>query len=186
MQISRITSKVTNMDLYIWLTTFNQLTITIYFPVSSLQNDASGSNKFTFLRLYKIIFQIIFWKVWKIAKRKKKAKKDKTYFNITISQGREALVGSLFLCESALHATKPPNPAPRVKSTNKQISLPRHFNKGWGECNKGKGLRYTNGYNSSIWATAKHHILQSDNNFRNIIINLQNQIWEIKWIKNRY
>lgn len=27
-----------------------------------------------------------------------------------MSQGREALVGSLFLCESALQATKPPKP----------------------------------------------------------------------------
>jgi hypothetical protein len=34
--------------------------------------------------------------------------------NITISQGREALVGSLFLCESALHATKPPKPTPKI------------------------------------------------------------------------
>jgi hypothetical protein len=28
----------------------------------------------------------------------------------TISQGREALVGSPFLCERAPHATKPPRP----------------------------------------------------------------------------
>jgi len=28
-----------------------------------------------------------------------------------MSQGREAFVGSLFLCERALQATKPPNPA---------------------------------------------------------------------------
>lgn len=32
--------------------------------------------------------------------------------NVTLSQGREALVGSLFRCDSALHATNPPKPAP--------------------------------------------------------------------------
>ena len=31
-----------------------------------------------------------------------------------MSQGREALVGSVFLCESALQATKPPKPAPMI------------------------------------------------------------------------
>ena len=30
---------------------------------------------------------------------------------LTISQGLDAFVGSLFLCERALQATKPPNPA---------------------------------------------------------------------------
>ena len=33
-----------------------------------------------------------------------------TQSTLTISQGREAFVGSLFLCERALQATKPPNP----------------------------------------------------------------------------
>lgn len=40
--------------------------------------------------------------------------KDKENYNITLSQGREAFVGSLFLCESALHATKPPKPAAMI------------------------------------------------------------------------
>lgn len=42
--------------------------------------------------------------------RGKENKKQQDFYEITVSQGREALVGSLFLCESALHATKPPNP----------------------------------------------------------------------------
>jgi len=34
-----------------------------------------------------------------------------------MSQGREAFVGSLFLCERALQATKPPNPALHMVKT---------------------------------------------------------------------
>lgn len=37
---------------------------------------------------------------------------------ITVSQGREALVGSLLRCESARQATKPPKPVPGVDSEN--------------------------------------------------------------------
>jgi hypothetical protein len=44
-------------------------------------------------------------------KTKKETRKQQDFYSIiTISQGREALVGSLLLCESALHATKPPKP----------------------------------------------------------------------------
>lgn len=39
-------------------------------------------------------------------------------YRITISQGREAFVGSSFLCESARHATKPPKPAPKIRNGN--------------------------------------------------------------------
>lgn len=39
-----------------------------------------------------------------------KERKQWDFYEITLSHGREALVGSLFLCESALHATKPPKP----------------------------------------------------------------------------
>lgn len=46
--------------------------------------------------------------IWIIREGKKKKKKEA---DITISQGREALVGSLFLCESVLQATKPPKPS---------------------------------------------------------------------------
>lgn len=41
---------------------------------------------------------------------KLKVRKLKSYRNITTSHGREAFVGSLFLLDSALHATNPPNP----------------------------------------------------------------------------
>lgn len=37
-----------------------------------------------------------------------------------MSQGLEALLGSLFLCDSALHATNPPSPAMlKTNATNK-------------------------------------------------------------------
>lgn len=49
-------------------------------------------------------------------KKKKEGKNESSRYirNLTVSQGREALVGSLFLCESALQATKPPKPVPII------------------------------------------------------------------------
>jgi len=50
-------------------------------------------------------------RVLKHASNKRNRRQDTKLFKLTVSQGREAFVGSLFLCERARHATKPPNPA---------------------------------------------------------------------------
>lgn len=49
-------------------------------------------------------------------KEKRKHERKQGSDNITMSQGREAFVGSLLCCERALHATKPPKPAPMTES----------------------------------------------------------------------
>lgn len=131
-------------------------------------------------------FGRLFTKIWKKIKgksTKKECESNGCISELTISQGREALLGSLFLCESALQATKPPKPVPIIIISTKTTSSHSQVETYWHEWRIRTELN-TNRYDCCIRATTKHHLLsvltKLENCFGWIHTKLQNTARKLK------
>lgn len=75
-----------------------------------------------------------------------------------MSQGLEALVGSLFLCDRAPHAAKPPKPALKLSV---KLDVVHTFQDCRTDDIHDENERYsTYGDNCCFRTTTKHHVLQ--------------------------